>query len=121
MNYYKTLALLSISLFTISCSNDSESDLADNDPITEPITYTADVKSIIDNNCLSCHGNPTSSGAPMSLDTYEKVKEAVLNRGLTDRISRADGSIGAMPLGGPRLSQNQINKIISWASNGQPE
>lgn len=121
MSYYKTIILSSISLFVLSCTSDSESDLEDNTPIGGIVTYTGTVKSIIDNNCLSCHGNPTSNGAPMSLDTYEKVKEAVLNRGLLDRISRAEGTGGAMPLGGPRLSQNAINQIESWKNNGQPE
>jgi len=52
----------------------------------------------------------------MSLTTYEKVKDAVLNRNLLNRISRAEGTSGAMPLGGPRLPQNSIDAINEWAN-----
>lgn len=87
----------------------------------EQVTYIQNIKSIIDNNCLSCHGTTPSSGAPMSLTTYENVKEAILNRGLIDRISREVGASGAMPLGGPKLPTNSINLIIQWQNqNFQP-
>jgi hypothetical protein len=57
----------------------------------------------------------------MSLTTYADVKNAVLNRGLLDRISRAQGSPGMMPNGGIRLPQATIDKIFEWAQNGLPE
>lgn len=101
-------------LFTqTSCSSDSTSDLIDSSPV-EQVTYSQNIKTIIDSNCLTCHGVTPSFGAPMSLTTYENVKDAVLNRGLIDRISREEGSTGAMPLGGPKLPINSINLIIQW-------
>ncbi len=116
-------------LFTLSfglllltgCTNDTDSDLIDNSTTTEPVTYTNAVKSIITNNCISCHGTIPTNGAPMSLTTYADVKNAVLNRGLIDRISRSQGADGMMPLGGTRLPQSTINKIIEWNTNGLVE
>ena len=114
--------LKKISIFTIavlsltSCTNDSTSDLTD--PVDEEITYNNHVKSIIDNNCLSCHGTVQQNGAPMSLVTYENVREAVLNRGLMDRISRETGEEGLMPFGGQRLPQTTIDQIVQWQVNG---
>jgi uncharacterized membrane protein len=108
-------------LFTISilssCTTDSLSDLTTVEEI-EIVTYTENIKSIIDNNCIICHASTPVNGAPMSLTTYENVKEAVLNRGLLDRISRPEGESGAMPFGGPRLPQTDINIIIQWNTNG---
>lgn len=104
-------------LLFISCTNDSESDLMDqNTPVT--ITYTNSVKSIIDNNCVFCHGNTPSNGAPMSLTTYQNVKDAVLSRGLIDRISKAQDASGMMPYGGTRLPQSNIDQIIAWKNTG---
>lgn len=57
----------------------------------------------------------------MNLTNYSAVKEAVENRGLIDRISKTQGDQNMMPLGGTRLSQNNINIIINWKINGYQE
>jgi hypothetical protein len=54
----------------------------------------------------------------MSLVTYENVKQAVLSRGLLDRISRNNGEEGLMPNGGPRMPQNNIDLINAWSAGG---
>ncbi|WP_291131352.1 hypothetical protein [Flavobacterium sp. UBA7682] len=100
-----------------SCTNDSSADLSDIDELDE-VTYTNTVKSIIDNNCIMCHAATPVNGAPMSLTTYENVKQAVLNRGLLNRISRAQGEPGMMPNGGTRLPQPVIDQVQAWANQG---
>lgn len=82
------------------------------------ITYTENVRPIILNNCIVCHSDPPVNNAPMALTTYSKVKNAIENRGLLDRIQRQAGAPGAMPLGGPRLPQNLINIILRWKEDG---
>lgn len=104
----------------LGCTDDSTSDLID-DTVVDEITYINTVKSIIDNNCIACHATTPINGAPMSLATYADVKNAVLNRGLLNRISRAQGESGMMPLGGTRLPQVNIDKIRDWAENGFQE
>ena len=104
---------------TISCTEDRISDLTETEiPIT--VCYQNNVRPIIENNCLNYHGNPTNFGAPNSLTTYENVRASVLNN-LIDRISRTEETSGAMPLGGPRLSQNNINIIIEWQNANFPQ
>jgi hypothetical protein len=51
----------------------------------------------------------------MPLTTYAEVKDAILNRGLLNRISLAQGTPGMMPNGGQRLPQATIDKIFEWA------
>ncbi len=116
MRLYHSLILLPLLILT-SCSNESTSDLLDV-PSSENVTYTNTIKSIIDNNCLSCHSDPTTSGAPMPLNTYERVKEYVANDKIIDRISRSEGQSGLMPLGGPKLPQPVIDLIIKWKAQG---
>ncbi len=119
MNRFKKFGL-SLLVFTIvGCTNDSDSDLLD---LTEDemVTYTDDIKPIMDQKCNSCHGATPSNGAPMSLHTYETVKSAVLNQGLIERISLVEGQSGFMPLGGSKLPQNQIDAIIQWQNDDFP-
>ena len=104
-------------LLLLSCTNVSEEDLVDNTIPIIDITYTEDVKVIIDNNCTFCHASPPINGAPMSLVTFDNVKEAVENRNLLGRISTEDLGF-VMPFGGPRLPQNLINIVIQWETDG---
>jgi len=113
----KTLLIIPICITIFSCSNDSEDDLTDTNPPQNTVTYLDNVKSIIDNNCISCHSSPPQNGAPMSLMLYTDVKDAVLNRDLIGRITGA-GSGSLMPLGGPKLPQNLIDIILKWEADG---
>lgn len=111
-----TYVLLIVLLF--NCSYNNEDDLTE-DPVIEDefVTYVGEVKSIIDTNCIACHSNPPVNGAPMSLITYQDVRNAVENGNLMARISTND--IGAvMPPGGPRLPQNLIDLIAQWQADG---
>ena len=113
----KILLVISICFLISSCTNVSEDDLIDATPLPANVTYVDNVKTIIDNNCISCHSNPPMNGAPMSLMLYSEVKDAVLNRDLIGRITGT--STGSqMPLGGPKLPQNLIDIIIKWETDG---
>jgi hypothetical protein len=103
---------------SLSCTNDSTSDITAPINNLEKIKYSTDIAPIISTNCLSCHASPPVNGAPMQLTTYDDVKNAILTRGLIDRISRAQGSAGMMPNGGTRLPQATIDKIIKWQTDG---
>lgn len=105
------------SLIFFGCTNTSIDDLIDAQPLPTLVTYD-DIKVIINNNCINCHSNPPSNGAPISLTTYIEVKNAVLNNSLLDRISKQTGETGAMPLGGQRLPQNLIDEMIQWLNDG---
>jgi hypothetical protein len=90
--HIRTLLKLAIAgMLFAACTNDSPEDLFEGGPIYGNVTYNANVKTIITNNCIRCHNAPPVNGAPMQLTTYEDVKNAVLNRGLLDRISRQNG------------------------------
>ncbi len=102
-----------------SCTSNSVSDLIEPDTQTT-VTYTSRVKNIMDTYCINCHGANQASG-DLALHTFTNVRNAAINGSLLDRISRAGGSSGAMPVGGPRLSQNDINAISNWINANYPE
>lgn len=123
MNFKKIFFVPIFCLMLLNCSYSGGDDLIEiADPNSNtPITYSSDIKTIIDTNCIFCHSNPPSNGAPMSLTTYTNVRDAIENRNLINRISRQDGEQGAMPAGGPRLPQTLIDQIQKWKDDGYLE
>lgn len=83
--------------------------------ITNP-TYTANIKSIIDANCVSCH-SPGGENSAVPLQTYAQVsaKASVIKT----RIEKPAGDPQVMPKGG-KLSQANIDLINKWIANGMP-
>lgn len=114
----KSFITIIVLVFLTGCTNDSTSDLIDDTTKVENITYTNDIKTIIDLQCISCHADTPTNGAPMSLTTYDEVKEAVIYQGLIDLISKENGQSGLMPAGGPRMLQSKIDLIIQWKLEG---
>lgn len=88
------------------------------DPVTT-ISYTKNIKPIIDANCVSCHQSAGSASFRL-LTTYAEVKAAVENAQLLDRIQLQNGQQGIMPQGG-RMSQTNIDLIIKWNTDGLKE
>lgn len=104
----------------LGCSNDSESDLVA--PPTgsngnQTITYTGNIRTIINGNCVSCHANPPVNGAPFSLTTYTQVKNVAENGSLLSAISKQTGELRAMPPTG-RLPQSTIDLVEQWIDDG---
>jgi mono/diheme cytochrome c family protein len=118
MNFNKIIIFSIFILFAFGCSETSPIDLVAEQNVLEKITYQNKIKQIINTNCISCHGNIPTNGAPMSLDNYANVKDAVLNLGLINRINLDQSNSSAMPLGGPKLLQSQIDSIVKWQNNG---
>jgi len=112
MKNLRIIALvIAVSMF--SCSDDDD-DIPQNNEPTQ-ITYSNTISAIMTTNCTSCHGSPTTNGAPMSLNTYTDVKDAVENRSL---ISAVESDF--MPPSG-NLTSTQIQNIKTWQSNGFPQ
>lgn len=118
MNIKQTFLLALSSTLVLSCTNDSTSDLVNAEPLPEQVGFAKDVKSIIDNNCVVCHGATPIPGTNLSLTTYDKVRDAVLNRGLIDRINLEEGNSSLMPQGGPKLPNPTITIITKWQEDG---
>ncbi|MBE8725999.1 cytochrome c [Flavobacterium hungaricum] len=91
-------------------------------PGTDPpaaISYSKNVKSIIDANCIGCHQSGRSAGF-RPLTTYAEVKAAVENAGLLGRIQLQTGQQGIMPQAG-RMAQANIDIIVKWNTDGLKE
>ncbi|PSL31982.1 c-type cytochrome [Chitinophaga ginsengisoli] len=110
----------------VSCSKDNEQDITNNNPNppdggnnscdTANMQYTRDVLPIISGSCYSCHGNGNVSGG-VSLGNYAGLKTQADNGNLLHVINH-DAGYPAMPQGGSKLSDCNINKIRSWINHG---
>jgi uncharacterized membrane protein len=124
----KLLAITILLTALTSCSDSETFDDISTDPgtvtppVTEPatsITYSKNVKSIIDANCIGCHASGRSA-AFRPLTTFAQVKAAVENAGLLNRIQLQNGQQGIMPQAG-RMSQANIDLIVKWNTDGLKE
>lgn len=106
-------------LIVLACTNDSESDLTNEEPIGI-ITYDVNIKSLIDGSCLNCHSDPTRNGAPFSLTNFEQVNVRAENGMLLTALNKQTGETRAMPPSG-RLPQSTIDLIAQWIEDGRFE
>lgn len=84
---------------------------------TANVKYSVQIVSIINSNCISCHGGTAASGGGVKLGTYTDVKVYADNGLLLNAITR---STNTMPKGGPRLSDCRIAEVRTWLRNNAP-
>ena len=125
MKKLKTVcSALILTLAVISCS--SGGDDSPTPPVTPPVTpptggggtvtYTANIKSIIDANCVSCH-SPGGQIGSVPLENYAQVSAKA--SAIKNRIEKPAGDPLVMPKGG-KLSQANIDLINKWIADGMP-
>ncbi len=115
MNFKNLIYILSILVLVYSCSSNSNDDLTEQEAepvLTTEVTYDADIKAIISNNCIQCHGSPTSNGAPTSYVTYTQVKNSV-----NTILSRINNATNPMPQSGLMPIKNR-QLIQQWKDDG---
>jgi cytochrome c5 len=83
------------------------------------VSYTATISEIIiRNGCLSCHSGTLPSGG-FVLNSYAAVKAKASDGRLWGSINQLPGYV-AMPQGGTKMSQCDINKIKAWIDSNMP-
>ena len=95
------------------------------DAAAQEVTFTRDVSRILQQNCQRCHME--GQIGPMSLITYQEVRR--YSRRIREQVAdRAmppyhyDADVGIQELKGDwRLSDEDINTVVSWIDAGTPE
>lgn len=85
---------------------------------TSLFTYSGAVQPILQLNCTGCHNNNTQNGG-VNLSTYSGVQTVALNGKLAGSINWSQGYV-AMPQGGQKLSDCNIQQITKWINAGAP-
>ena len=103
------LLLLLVTFFSSCLTNVDEEEVIDDGGVDAcaTITYAIDVKPIIDNNCIQCHGN---GGNFPNLTTYTgtSANATIVNDEVTTK---------RMPQGGS-LTKEEIAAINCWVKGG---
>jgi hypothetical protein len=86
---------------------------------TGTISYTTQVKPILQTWCNGCHGGTAQAGAGIVLSTYSGVKSAVDNGSLVGSINQNSG-YSPMPKNGNTLSACNLATIQKWVDAGAP-
>jgi len=82
---------------------------------TNAFSFTVDIFPIIQQYCLGCHSGASPS-AGLSLQDYNKIKNAVTNKNLFGRITSTSNP---MPPSG-LMPECRIKKIKKWIDAGMP-
>jgi len=97
--------------------------------IDSNITYASGISQIITTNCLNrnCHITSTTGGVnPIGTDWSDstQLRTFITNAGqeFLKKIEQNDAGVSApyMPLGFPKMTDCEINKIKFWINRGMP-
>lgn len=80
--------------------------------------YSTGVKPLMEKYCTGCHSGSSPQGN-LSLNSYDAVKNAVLNKNLVKCVNYETG-YNAMPKGGLHLSTCQVRQIEKWVAANMP-
>ena len=113
--FYLTITLLFGAAIFYSCSASKKTTAS-----TASITYTKDVKPIIDEHCgTKCHAAIDPAGG-INLTNYTDVRHESVDGDLLGAIQHGEG-YKPMPLKSPKLSDADIQTITSWVNSGAKE
>jgi hypothetical protein len=115
------MILPALALLLCAC-NYSVQDIAS---VPDNPTYTHDVRYLLADHCLVCHGAPPNRGAPATfrLDVYADTNGVPGAGGMASSIL-ADAKSGRMPPNLPsdeRVGSKGVEMLQKWFDNGAPE
>ena len=86
-----------------------EEELITDDSEIGLVSYSIDIKPILDRSCTSCHS--AAGGESPNLDSYVLAKNNI-NESIDETAT------GSMPTVGPNLSPDEIDLLQSWSDDG---
>lgn len=122
MNKLIKTTLILLIVFITGCYYDTEERLypvlSSSCDLTN-VTFAATVKPILQASCLNCHSNAkaVSDGGGIKIENYTDVKTQALNGKLMGTVKHSSG-FQAMPQGGGKLTDCEINQLQKWIDNG---
>lgn len=85
-------------------------------PINKTVTYQTDIKSIMTNNCITCHAGPAPN-AGLDLSNYQNTRYSAAQGNL---VARMNSATNPMPPSGT-LSPQTLQIIDKWIIDNLPE
>lgn len=122
MKIKKTVIWVLMLGFLTGCEYNNEEKLYGGDIAIcnlDNVTFSATIKPILQSSCYTCHSNANanSKGAGLRLENYSDLQIQVKNGRLMGAVRHENG-FSAMPDGGGKLTDCQINQLQKWIDNG---
>lgn len=83
---------------------------------TTNVSFATQILPILQTHCITCHSGPIPSGG-YDFSVYSGAKKAVDNKRLAGAVQHLQGFV-AMPLGGTKLPDCEVNQIKAWVDAG---
>jgi mono/diheme cytochrome c family protein len=85
----------------------------------DPVSYTAQVKPILAERCISCHSSEQRFGG-LSLEKFDDISDFITpgDPSKSRLFVVVYGSTAKMPRGGPPLKPDQIEILKTWIEQG---
>lgn len=109
--------MIPLSMLLINCSSTQKGNPGYVD--IKKISYTSDIKPIIENSCTPCHIPP--QGKKEAFDSYEHVKENI--DAIISRVKLPQDNRKFMPPVNkkPALTDAQVAVLIEWQQQNMPQ
>lgn len=119
LKFFLSFILLS-AVILVSCSDDEIPDPIIEECETTGLTYTADIKSLIDSNCATAGCHTADNTAIGSLASHQSIVDFMWQDRIVGSINH-DSGFSQMPKGGSKLADCDIDQIDAWIAAGLPE
>ena len=86
-------------------------------PVLGRVNFVRDVKPILENNCVRCHGEDGAMRG-IRLDKKERALMTVVPKKPDDSLLYNIIKIGAMPPGSQKLTAAQLETLRKWIAEG---
>jgi len=86
-------------------------------PLVARVNFVRDVKPILENNCVRCHGEDGAMRG-IRLDKKERALMTVVPKKPDDSLLYNMAKIGAMPPGPQKLTSAQLETLRKWIAEG---
>lgn len=112
----KNMYLLAVLGIVFSFANCTTAEIPATEKPTGTVKYDPDVKTIVQNNCLNCHGTVNPQGG-LSLTNYQEVRSSGESGKLTGRMNNA-----ASPMPPSGILSGTTRAIVDkWVADGYLE
>jgi hypothetical protein len=91
--------------------------LACSAPVLGRVNFVRDVKPILENNCVRCHGEDSAMRG-IRLDKKERALMSVVPKKPDDSLLYNIIKIGSMPPGSQKLTPTQLQTLRKWIAEG---
>lgn len=96
------------------CSKDKTPDNHVDENCTSTISFVNQIKPLIDQNCIGCHGPSNSTGYTLTNHAEISTHAAAIVNAM-----RNEGGFQLMPQYGPALNDTLIQQFSCWINQGK--